>query len=149
MTSDTANGAWGQKARPFCAHLARFGDDPQQTIAEIERLYARDLVFIDPLSELSSRDDFVRLQRRFLASMRQIQFVVEDALEGTDTAFVTTRLVLTPKWGPRLSLEAATHLRFTGATIAYQRDYFDLASSLVASRQPLSRLRSWLGKRLG
>jgi len=111
--------------------FARITTDPASVDVLIP-LYADDLRFQDPIQTTTGRDAFLDINRRIAARAKALSFVVERVTGDDDEFFLTWRLEVRPRRGPVLAIEGASHLRAAAGRVTYQRDYWDLATSLAA-----------------
>lgn len=136
-------------ADKLCDVYASFDRDAAQALAELERLYAVDVVFRDPLQTLTGREAFLAMNRRVLTRARRVRFEVTDKSAGADSLFLSWRMTYEPQRGPVIVFEGATHARVEASRIIEQRDYWDLLSSVALSLPVVRNLYTALAPRLG
>lgn len=95
--------------------------------------YHRDIHFRDPLQETQGIDAFGRATGRFLKMARGLELDIEDAIDGGDSGLLVWRMAFSPPLGPSLQFDGTSHLRMADGAIRHQRDYWDLADTLVGS----------------
>lgn len=95
--------------------------------------YHRDIHFRDPLQEQQGIDAFGRSTARFLKMARGLELDIEDAIDGGESGLLVWRMAFSPPLGPSLQVDGTSHLRTVDGAIRHQRDYWDLADSVVAS----------------
>jgi hypothetical protein len=126
-----------------------FGGDGEEALTQLASLYAREMVFRDPLQRLNGRDAFIAMNRRIMNRARHLSFDVKDVLAGGDSLFLAWTMTYEPYRGPTLVFEGATHAHLRGGVIVEQRDYWDLLSSLAESIPVVRRLYAALAPKLG
>jgi hypothetical protein len=100
-------------------------------LASVAALYHPDVEFYDPIQTVRGRDAFMAMNRRLIERSRRIAFVTRDVVEGGDQVFLTWLMIFAPKLGPEVQFEGVTHIKLREGVIGYQRDYWDLVSSLL------------------
>jgi ketosteroid isomerase-like protein len=98
---------------------------------ELFSLYHEDVYFEDPLQRIHDKAAFTATIRRMYHTLTDIEFLLQSFSEAGDEAHATWTMRFRPRFGPRISLEGASHLRLRGGKILYHRDYWDLLSSLL------------------
>lgn len=128
---------------------ASFDRDAERALAQLAQLYAKDVVFRDPLQTLNGREAFLAMNRRVVTRARRVRFEVTDKSAGADSLFLAWRMTYEPHRGPSIVFEGATHARVEGSRIIEQRDYWDLLSSVAHSIPVVRNLYTALAPRLG
>lgn len=128
---------------------ASFDRDSERALAQLEQLYASDMIFRDPLQTLNGREAFLAMNRRVVKRARRVHFEVTDKSAGADSIFLAWRMTYEPHRGPSIVFEGATHARVESARIVEQRDYWDLLSSVAQSIPLLRNLYTALAPILG
>lgn len=123
--------------------------DPDGALALIDAAYGDDVEFVDPLQRLHGKRDFMAMNRRFFGSGQQMRVTIESIVGDDREAFVAYTMRYTPKIGPTLTLEAASHCRAEGGAITYHRDYWDLLGSVMGSIPGLANVYRAIVARLG
>lgn len=95
--------------------------------------YHRDIHFRDPLQETQGIDAFGHAMGRFLKMARGLEIAIEDSIDGGDSAVMVWRMAFSPPLGPPMQVDGMSHLRAEGGLVRYQRDYWDLADSMVGA----------------
>jgi limonene-1,2-epoxide hydrolase len=111
--------------------FSELGHDPERVLGELEPLYARHVVFEDPIQQLRGREAFFAMNRRLLDRSQDVHFTVLDRAAGPGTAFFEWFLELTPKAGPRLKIEGVTRLKVEQGLVTVHRDYWDLLGATM------------------
>lgn len=107
-------------------------------VEQLRPLYAPTVRFQDPLQTLLGVEEFLAMNRRLLSRSRELRFVLEArAFEGS-RGFLTWKMILVPKLGPRVVVAGVTHVLLRDGLVLEHRDYWDLAE-LFASAIPGGR----------
>jgi hypothetical protein len=127
---------------PAARLLARFKDVYQalrhDTLPLLDEIYARDIVFEDPLHRVDGLASLKAYFSRMYEGVESIGFAFGDTFEAPGQAMFTWTMRMSHrrlKRGEVLQLPGASHIRF-GARVHYHRDYFD-AGALLYERLPV------------
>ncbi len=126
-----------------------FERDGERSLSRLSKLYARDMVFRDPLQTLNGRDPFLAMNRRIMERARRLSFHVKDAIGGRDSLFLAWSMTYVPRRGPTIVFEGTTHARVRNGLIVEQRDYWDLLSSVAESLPVVRSVYAALAPHLG
>lgn len=128
MANET--GATAQRVREV---MEMFGTRSDAALAELERLYAEDVAFQDPLQRLLGKAAVMGMNRRLVRRYKNLSFKIHEAVQSGDEIFLTWTMELPPMIGPTLRFDGSTHLRVRDGTIVLHRDYWDLLSGFMDS----------------
>jgi ketosteroid isomerase-like protein len=123
----------GLGARFRDALVAAYGPGREGALEGLLALYDEDLQFRDPVQELRGRDAFAKMNRQFLGSVRSVEVSVRDLVEGEASFFMAWTMRVAGRIGPAVTVQGVTHARTRGGKIVEQRDYFDLAGSVLGA----------------
>jgi hypothetical protein len=101
-------------------------------------VYARDVVFIDPVHRVEGLEALTDYFRRMYEGVAEIGFDFEDVVAESDRAFLSWTMRLRHRRfrpGETLVLPGASLIRF-GGHVHFHRDYFDLGA-MIYERVPL------------
>lgn len=134
----------------YCAMLDLVAADPDGALAALATLYIADMRFQDPVSRISSRDEFLAMNRRFLESAKDLEFTVLDRSASDHGFFVAWHMRYVPAgmFTPGIDCEGATWCSVQAGRITDHRDYWDLASGLADAVPTLGKLYRGLVERL-
>lgn len=149
MTTTTATTP-GERLRELFERFGRDRADDEAMLRDGTLLYAPNMRFQDPIQTVDGRDDYLAMCRRLLERPRAIRFYVDAMVESPTDVFMTWRMDMTPRLGPRVLASAATHCRLdVDGLVAWHRDYWDLVGDVVGQVPVVGR--AWRGfvKRFG
>ena len=126
-----------------------FPRDPDRVLARVAELYAADVVFTDPIQSIRGREAFVAMNRRLLASMRELSFDFSARAAEGDHVFYAWTMSLTPKLGPRMTIDGTTHLVVEDGFVKRHDDHWDLLSGVMGAVPGVGPLYRALVARLG
>jgi len=106
-------------------------------IDDFLRLYHDDVHFEDPLQRTHGKEALAAALRSMYRKLGDIDFQMYTFSRAGDEVHFTWTMRFRPRFGPRLCVNAASHLRLRDDLILYHRDYWDLLSSM-ADASPLS-----------
>ncbi len=125
-TAEHAPGSQAQTELIVQRFAARFAVIGPQTAADSEALYADDVRFRDPITELVGREAMRRYLEHFGDTARGARFVITDTLIQPGNAAVFWTMTPPARDGePGRPIEGVSHLR-VAARVYEERDYFDL-----------------------
>ncbi len=131
-------------------HMLSNFDTEVPSVAELRRYYADDMLFQDPLQKIEGITPFREMNVRLLQKLHEMNIeMLESAQTGPNIMFTFAMdLKPTPR-APRMHIEGMTHVRLNAeGKIALHRDYWDLASSVMAVIPPLQRGYRWITKKM-
>ncbi len=141
-------GAGGMGARFRDALLEAYGPGREAALPGLLALYDEDLQFRDPMQELRGREAFAKMNRQFLGSVRSVEVSVRDLVEGEGSFFMAWTMRVAARIGPAVTVQGVTHARTRGGKIVEQRDYFDLAGSVLGALPGVSAAYRFVTKKL-
>ena len=111
----------------------RFGrDDQAAVLREGAALYAAAMVFQDPIQRLEGLDAYVAMCQRLLDRSRTVRFDVGSLLESERDVFLTWRMDMQPRLGPRVISDGVSHCRLgPDGLVVLHRDYWDLVGDVL------------------
>lgn len=118
--------------------LSRIGAGDTSFVDELRPYYADDVHFQDPVQQVHSFEEFAALNVRLARRASELSFRIDRVTGDDDEFFVTWRMTLKPKVGPRFEVDGVSHLRTEDGKVRSHRDYWDLAE-LFASAIPGGR----------
>lgn len=92
--------------------------------------YDDEVTFEDPAQRVHGREALGVAIRRVLAHMSDVSVDIHGVCSAGGELHATWTLRATPRFGPSLSIEGASHVRMRGERAVYQRDYWDPVSAL-------------------
>lgn len=126
----SANAEDGAKADASKRVREVFAAIHEQGLDFVDTAYAKDATFINPLGEVSGREDLRAWYENLYANVSEIAFEIQEEHADDAAYFVTWVMTIkAPKLesGKEISVSGASLLRFNDAgQVAYQRDYFDM-----------------------
>jgi hypothetical protein len=149
MTTTTATTP-GERLRTLFERFGRDRADDEAMLRDGTALYAPTMRFQDPIQTIDGRDEYVAMCRRLLVRPKAIRFHVDELVESPTDVFMTWRMDMTPKLGPRVLASAVTHCRLDAdGLVVWHRDYWDLVGDVVGQVPVVGR--AWRGfvKRFG
>lgn len=117
------------------AMFAELGPD---IAMDLDGVYTEDMTFEDPFHKVEGRENLRAYFGRMNSNIKTCTFDFIDTVHQGDQAFLTWKMTLVTKRGPRgpVVVLGATHVKIEGEQISYHRDYFD-AAELVYEHVPL------------
>ena len=109
-------------------------------IDALRAVYADDIHFRDPIQEIRGIDAFLAMNRRLLARMRTLEWIVVTAAGDDEEVFLEWTMRGRTKLGPTVSVDGMTRARGRGGKITDHRDYWDLGELLASSMPAGKRL---------
>lgn len=122
-----------------------------QDASRMDTIYSAEALFKDPFNEVRGPGDIARIFAHMFDQVDTPRFVVRDAIEQGDQAFLTWDFEFSFKSplprGPQV-IRGASHLRFASDDrICLHRDYWDAAEELYEKLPVLGGLMRWLRRR--
>ena len=122
-------------------------------LARIGEIYAEGASFKDPFNDVSGVAAITRIFEHMFVQVNDPRFVILDAVEQGDTAFLTWEFRFRMKRfkpAQTQTIRGATHLTFgTDGRVQMHRDYWDAAEELYEKLPVLGRLMRWLKRQAG
>jgi len=118
--------------------LVALTPDRPDAIDGLRAIYTDDLVFRDPIQEVRGIDAFLSMNRRLLARMRTLEWIVVTATGDDEMIFLEWTMRGRTKLGPTVGVDGMTRARLRKGRIYDHRDYWDLGE-LVASSMPAGK----------
>jgi hypothetical protein len=117
---------------------------PNQEMA-LERVYAADIVFEDPVHRVEGLAQLQRYFARLNANVSSCRFAFAEGLVGPGRAMLPWTLHLSLRQRPRrlITVPGASWLHFE-RKVHYQRDYFDAGALIYEQIPGLGLLIRWL-----
>jgi hypothetical protein len=115
-----------------------FQDLRRDNLGMLDGIYARDLLFEDPLHRIEGLPALKTYFARLYDGVETIRFEFGDVLEGPGQAMLTWTMHMRHRRlraGESLALPGASHIRFSDR-VHYHRDYFDVGA-LLYERLPV------------
>lgn len=102
------------------------------SLSRIGQVYASEAFFRDPFNEVRGLDRVQRIFAHMFETLDAPRFVVIDAFEQGDQAFLTWDFHFKRKGQAQpMKIHGSSHLRFDAdGRVAYHRDYWDAAEEL-------------------
>ncbi len=95
----------------------------------VEKFYAPDCVFEDPVTHIEGRDQLLSYYRHMYEGVSKIRFELGSEVRQGDQGFASWTMYLnTPnlKDGETVTVKGVSQFRYSGDSVIYHRDYFDL-----------------------
>ncbi len=120
------------------------------SLARIGLVYASEAYFRDPFNEVRGLDRVQRIFAHMFETLDAPRFVIIDAFEQGDQAFLTWDFHFQRKGHSQpIKIHGSSHLRFDAeGRVAYHRDYWDAAEELWERVPLLGGVLRWLKGRL-
>lgn len=119
-----------------------FNDLDKDTMHLLDDFYAEDVVFADPLGEISGLDDLRAYYEAMYRNVQRIRFDFTGEVAEGDTHVVVWTMTVEAKGlnrGRPVSIEGNSVIRFgEDDKVVYHRDYFDLGA-MVYEHVPVVR----------
>ncbi len=120
--------AWAQE--PVEAYKRRFATITPAVAEDLGSLYAEDVHFQDPITQVNGLPALEAYLGEFVAYAEGASFQVDHELVGDAEAVLFWTMRLPGRDGdPGRSFAGVSHLRFRDGRIQRQRDYFDLGEA--------------------
>ena len=120
-------------ADQLAAALVAIRTDNPDALAGLDKLYAEDLRFRDPIQELSGRAAFLAMNERLLRRMRALSWQIHHATGDDDYAMLEWTMHATSKLGVKLAVDGTTVVHARDGRIVDHRDYRDLGEMFASS----------------
>jgi hypothetical protein len=121
-----------------------------ENIGQIKKIYAEDIIFIDPFHQIEGLDALRRYFENMYQNLISINFNYGDEMISDDNAMLTWQMDYAHrsiKGGDVISLPGATHLKFN-EKIYYHHDYFDASAMLFEHIPIVGSAIKWIKKRV-
>jgi hypothetical protein len=103
----------------------------EKALPMLRDLYHKQIEFQDPMQSVVGIEPFIEANRRLVKRAKSLSFKLETVVEQDGNLFVVWTLMLKPMVGPAMTVEGTTHAIIRDGLIVYQRDYWDLLSSIA------------------
>jgi ketosteroid isomerase-like protein len=120
-------------ADQLAAALVAIRTDNPDALDGLDKLYAEDMRFRDPIQQLDGRAAFLAMNERLLRRMRTLTWQIHHAAGDDDHAMLEWTMRATTKLGLELSVDGTTVVRAHTGRIVDHRDYWDLGEMLASS----------------
>lgn len=129
--------------------VAYFETISPASVATIEQVYSIDCYFKDPFNEVRGIEPVRTIFSHMFVKLQGPRFVVLEAIEQHDQAFLTWDFFLTFKGeNQERKIHGSSHLKFDAAgKICYHRDYWDAAEELYEKLPLVGGLMRFMKKR--
>ena len=139
---------------PELVRVVRFFETLQRPdIARLGEIYADDAYFKDPFNDVHGIVNVRRIFDHMFDQVSEPRFVVHDAVQQDDQAFLTWDFRFRMKRLDTVTLQTirgATHLRFAAdGRVNLHRDYWDAAEELYEKLPVLGGVMRFLKQRAG
>lgn len=130
---------------------ASYRDMLQMDLSQLDQLYARQLVFKDPVHEIRGLGNLQDYMAQICTNVQECRFEFLDQLQSEQTAYI--------KWdmhyrhprlaaGQLISLRGVSQIQFD-ERIYYHEDVYDLGAMVYEHLPLVGGLTRWLKHRLG
>lgn len=123
------------------------------SVANLGQHYTEDAWFKDPFNEVTGLAPVRRIFEHMFDAVHEPRFVILEAVEEGDTAFLTWEFRFRMKRFDTVTVQVvrgASHLRFTAdGRVAYHRDYWDAAEELYEKLPLVGNLMRFLKRQAG
>lgn len=95
----------------------------------VEKFYAPDCVFEDPVTHIEGRDQLLSYYRHMYEGVSKIRFELGSEVRQGDEGFASWTMYLNApnlKDGETVTVKGVSQFRYRGESVVYHRDYFDL-----------------------
>jgi ketosteroid isomerase-like protein len=121
-----------------------------ESIAQIDSIYAKDATFKDPLNDVRGLPAVRRIFEHMFEQVDAPRFVIRDFAVTGEQAFLTWDFRFRFKRSPQTEqvIQGASHLRFCAeGKVSFHRDYWDAAEELYEKLPVLGGLMRILKRR--
>lgn len=119
----------------------------------LEKIYAEDIVFIDPAHEIQGLDKLTQYFSALYQNITSIDFTFTSRLSGDSVAYVQWDMRFSHpqlRKGEIIALPGMTYLQFNAnGQVYHHRDYFDLGCMLYEHIPILGKVVTSIKRRLG
>lgn len=99
---------------------------------DLVSLYADDFVFVDSIQTLYGRASYRAMNARLLSRVRSLRIELDDVLADDRRMMAVGRMIVRSKVGAEVVVHGSMCMRIgPDGAITYQRDYMDLATSVL------------------
>lgn len=113
------------------AAMDAFTEKQEAALPGLLALYDEGIEFMDPLVHTHGREALADALRKLFVFASRLSVECGDLVEGPDTFFLAWKLTLATRLGPSLVLAGVTHARTRDGKVTWQRDHWDLASTVA------------------
>jgi steroid Delta-isomerase len=125
LAAEHESGSTAQTALMVERFAARFGTVGPQMADDMDSLYAADLRFRDPITQLEGRDAMRRYLRHFAERAPGARFTITDTVIQAGNAAVFWTMLAANDSAAEDAIHGVSHLRVSDR-VYEERDYFDL-----------------------
>lgn len=136
------------------AWLVKFVDIYQQLSIDnlqlLNEVYHRDIIFIDPLHQLSGIEQFNHYFKQLYQNLNYCNFYIEHVLvDGEEATIYWQMNYQHPRLnsGKVVSVQGSSHLKGVEDKVIYHRDYLDLGAMLYEQLPLFGRIIRWFKKK--
>lgn len=126
--------------------FARLGPD---SVMPLDRLYAPDVVFEDPLHRLVGRDAVAAYFARLNARVESAEFAFTGEVLGTGTAAMTWTMTVRTRRPRKVIVVPGVSVLVFDDLVTAQRDYFDVGAMLYEQLPGVGWLLRWVKRQVG
>jgi hypothetical protein len=102
-------------------------------LTDVERFYAPDVYFKDPMQERRGITEFLEMNRGLARAARSIRFDVIDRIGDDERFALRWWMTMRPKFGPQVRIEGVSHLRGRGGLVIEHRDFWDVGELIACA----------------
>ena len=123
-----------------------------ETLAKLTRVYASDASFKDPFNDVHGIDQIRHVLERMFKHMTEARFIIIEAVQQGDQAFLTWDMTFRLKRRPALTqkIHGASHLRFDDSgKVQRHRDYWDAGEEVYEKIPVFGSVVRWVRGKMG
>ena len=113
------------------AAMDAFTEKQEGALPALLALYDEGVEFLDPLVHTHGREELADALRKLFVFATRLTVECGDLVESQDTIFLAWKMTLVTRLGPALTLPGVTHARTRDGKVIWQRDHWDLASTVA------------------
>lgn len=118
----------------------------EESLHEIDSLYAEKLDFKDPINTASDREHLKSIERDLFKQLNEVTFVVSSKQEGESEGFVSWVMRYKFRLWKR-EITGVSHIKWNAeGKITYQHDYWDASFGVYGEFPPLGFLMKLIKK---
>lgn len=102
----------------------------EESLQDIDKLYAQDAYFKDPFNELNGIDKVHSIFEHMFQNTEESKFIFKETIEQGDSAFLVWDYELVIK-GQRYTIHGSSHIKWSDGKVTYHRDYWDVGEELL------------------